>query len=166
MWLLPKLFTPNKSLPTQSSEPNVSRESKLIEITQFLKEHNITTFITQGTCLGLVRAGELIEYDHDIDIAFYEWDANRLKTLVPDLNKRGFFIEEVTNSNLRLQIDGCIATMDLWILHKPNFFYRLLGFKWWVNNGLFRTDYFNVSNRISFNALGIPFIFQPQLKLI
>jgi hypothetical protein len=33
--------------------------------------------------------------------------------------------------------------MDLWIVYVPNIFYRLLGNKWWVNNALFKINYFN-----------------------
>jgi hypothetical protein len=144
MWLLQKLFKANLTIPTWTdAEETVDRKEKLIQIKEILDKHTISHFLTQGTCLGAIREKGFIEYDHDIDIAFYEWDAKRLLEIVPELEKNGFFIEEVTPPNLRIKLKHCKATMDLWILHKPNFFYRSLGYSWWVNNGLFKTNYFD-----------------------
>jgi len=144
MWLLETLFTPNTILPKIDPEDIcVDRKDKLLQMKQLLDAHQIDFYLTQGTCLGAIREKNFIEYDHDIDLAFYEWDAKKLLTLVPKLEDQGFFIEEVTKSNLRLQLAHCKATMDLWILHKPNFFYTLMGYKWWVNNCLLKPNYFN-----------------------
>ena len=126
MWLLEKNFIADTSIP--NSEPHsIPREEKLKAMCALLTEHDIAHFVTQGTCLGLIREKQLIEFDHDIDIAFFGTDVSKLKALVPTMKEHGFFIEEVTRSNLRLKIQNCSATMDLWIIYKPNFFYRLLG---------------------------------------
>ena len=142
MWLLEKNFIIDPSLP-DSKPHSLPREEKLKDMVALLDANGITNFVTQGTCLGLVREKQLIEFDHDIDIAFYATDVEKLKALVPEMRKLGFFIEEVTRSNLRLRIQNCKATMDLWILYTPNILYRLIGYKWWINNALFKTDYFN-----------------------
>ena len=151
MWLLEKYFSAQTDIP-KSDNTDTSRESKLLEVVSLLTGSDIDCFVTQGTCLGLIREGKLIEYDHDIDIAFYATDIDKLKALLPTLTERGFYIEEVTRSNLRLKLHNCKATMDLWILYKPNFLYRILGYKWWINNALFRTDYFSDDIKDSVSA--------------
>lgn len=156
MWLLEKNFVADTSIP--NSEPHsFPREKKLMVMSELLTKHDIAHFVTQGTCLGLIREQQLIEFDHDIDIAFFATDVSKLKGIVPEMKQSGFYIEEVTRSNLRLKIENCSATMDLWIVYKPNFFYRLLGYKWWVNNALFKTNYFDPMTVNLVDAYGTQF---------
>jgi len=144
-WLLQKIFKP--TLPDgffDRKTENVSRKVKFLALKKLFDEHQIETFVVLGTCLGFVRERDFIEYDHDMDFAFYEEDAGRIKALLPKMETLGFYIEEVCPCNLRLQNLECKNTCDIWIIHKvKNPFYKMMGYKWLYNNGLFRKDYFN-----------------------
>jgi lipopolysaccharide cholinephosphotransferase len=155
-WILQQLFKPNLPADFFKSKTNsVSRKEKFLALRGLFNSHGISTFIVLGTCLGFVREQNFIEYDHDMDFAFYEEDVEKLKSLVPEMKALGFYIEEVCPCNLRLQAIDCINTCDLWIIHKvKNPFYRLIGHKWLYNNGLFRTDYFNKLTKTTIPVFG------------
>ena len=136
-WLLPSVFTSN--IPSdffETKTDSVSRKDTFLSLKALFDSNDISTFVVLGTCLGFVRGQDFIEYDHDMDFAFYEDDIYKLKNLVSQLGELGFFIEEVCPCNLRIQSKYCKNTCDLWIIHKvKNPIYRLLGYKWLYNNG-------------------------------
>ena len=50
-------------------------------VTVLLKKHNIKTWLDAGTLLGVIRDGELIEHDTDVDISTYYDSAEKLGKL-------------------------------------------------------------------------------------
>ncbi len=43
-------------------------ENILLEIKELMDESNVVFFLRNGTCLGVIRDGELIKWDDDLDI--------------------------------------------------------------------------------------------------
>ena len=43
-------------------------EKSILEIKELMDELDVIFFLRHGTCLGAVRAGQLIPWDDDIDI--------------------------------------------------------------------------------------------------
>ena len=143
-WLLQEVFTKKSKLPKVLSKDMVTRKELLKKTQELLKKNKIELFVVLGTCLGTVREQGFIQHDHDIDIAFYEDDTKKIKPLLNKLEKCGLYLEEITPANLRFQAPQTNCTLDFWIIHRVrNPIQRLLGYKWLINNGLFKTDYFN-----------------------
>jgi len=66
------------------------REERAVEalrkIKKILDKHNINYWLDEGTVLGAVREKKLIEWDHDIDLATWFTDLNKIKPLFDELN--------------------------------------------------------------------------------
>ena len=54
-------------------------DKNLITIIKILQEHNLKYWIGQGTLLGIIREGNLIEWDHDIDICMWPEEIEKKK---------------------------------------------------------------------------------------
>lgn len=66
-------------------------ERMLCEFDNECKTHGIEFWISEGTALGAVRDGAIIERDTDVDIGVHLEDMARIRTIVvPALLKRGF----------------------------------------------------------------------------
>jgi len=70
----------------------IAREN-LTSIKSVLEEHKIVFWLDWGTCLGVIKEGNLMVHDYDIDLGIMLEDGEKLKALMPELNARGF--EEV-----------------------------------------------------------------------
>ncbi len=53
----------------------------LFYTTDFLTKHEIKYFLEGGTLLGIVRDGDLLPWDHDVDISIDYSDAEKLDKL-------------------------------------------------------------------------------------
>ena len=47
-------------------------DSNFVETINLLNENKISYWVCHGTLLGLIRDGNLIPWDHDIDLAVWE----------------------------------------------------------------------------------------------
>ena len=65
-------------------------DKNFVTIIKILQEHNIKHWIGQGTLLGIIRDGKLIEWDHDIDICL--WPEEIEKEKVVNILKKNNFI--------------------------------------------------------------------------
>ncbi len=69
----------------------MSTESDLQEAKEVLDSLKISWWVTSGTLLGIVRNGELIPWDTDIDIALRkELDHHRARDIVKKFKQAGF----------------------------------------------------------------------------
>lgn len=68
----------NKSYrPFEDEKTLTLARSVLLYITDILEDNNITYFIDHGTLLGMVRDGDIIPWDDDIDISIQEGDIDK-----------------------------------------------------------------------------------------
>ncbi len=80
----PKSMTGNKKTYRPFSDDKTLRLARqaLLFVVNMLEDENITYFIDHGTLLGVVRDGDLIPWDDDIDLSIEEKDMNRAIDIV------------------------------------------------------------------------------------
>lgn len=84
--LPPKSMTGNKKSYRPFSDKKtleLARET-LLFIVDILEKENIPYFVDHGTLLGIVRDGDLIPWDDDIDISIYQKDMEQIITAIID----------------------------------------------------------------------------------
>ncbi len=59
----------------------IKARKMLFQITSFLDNHNIKYFLEGGTLLGIVRDGDLLPWDHDVDISISSNDAIKFNSI-------------------------------------------------------------------------------------
>ena len=57
-----------------------------------MDELGIKYWLDWGTLLGAVRDGKLIEWDHDMDLGTMDDSWKKLVSILPELEKRGFYV--------------------------------------------------------------------------
>ena len=62
----------------------------LVGVTDLLEQFGVDYHLEGGTLLGIVRDGDLIPWDHDLDISIPESAVEDLQALVPTLRRRGW----------------------------------------------------------------------------
>jgi len=62
----------------------------LREMKEILDKNRINYWLDAGTLLGAVRNGKIIGWDHDIDLATWYENVDRIVSIFPELKKRGF----------------------------------------------------------------------------
>jgi hypothetical protein len=65
-------------------------DEQLKWITDILKKYKIDYVVDSGTLLGLIRDGELIKWDKDIDISVFDKDINKLDNVVKEAKVKGY----------------------------------------------------------------------------
>ena len=66
----------------QLNSKNIIKARKMLfYFTDFLTKHRINYFLEGGTLLGIVRDGDLLPWDHDVDISIDYSDAKKLDKL-------------------------------------------------------------------------------------
>jgi len=65
----------------------------LRDIKEIFDKHNIKFWLDWGTLLGAIRDGEIMEYDDDIDIGMMKNDFEKIHSILPEINKKGFSID-------------------------------------------------------------------------
>jgi len=130
----------------------------LVEINQVMNENNVVFFLRQGTCLGLVRDGELIPWDDDIDIGsiygYHGFSEETITSTIPKFREKGFLVRVTRNDYYKdvtlikgsMRIDwGCYWVIDDVIVMYPaipipvNLFVNLeevtyMGYKYLIPN--------------------------------
>jgi len=66
--------------------------SQLLWITNLLQKKIPDYFIDGGSLLGLMREGNLLNHDNDIDICIWSEEEHLLKELIPDIKKKGYIV--------------------------------------------------------------------------
>lgn len=70
-----------------------ANEDNFLEIVTFLRRHGVTFWLDQGTLLGVIRDGELLPWDKDIDISVWTEGFDKVLELSEELRRRGYYIE-------------------------------------------------------------------------
>jgi phosphorylcholine metabolism protein LicD len=58
---------------------------QLVRIVELLNKHKIHYWLEGGTLLGLIRQGDVISYDDDIDVDIWAEDVDKLKPIIEEL---------------------------------------------------------------------------------
>jgi|TARA_B100000780_G_C21087411_1_gene438129 lipopolysaccharide cholinephosphotransferase len=75
------------------------------EIIKILNDNSIYYWLCHGTLLGIIRDGNLIDWDHDIDIALWEGQISR-KTIINIMEKNNFKLRK------EFKIDNSIISFE------------------------------------------------------
>ena len=65
----------------------------LKDIKEIFDKHSINFWLDWGTLLGAIRDGKIIKWDGDTDLGMIEDDFKRVCSILPEIKKRGFFID-------------------------------------------------------------------------
>jgi phosphorylcholine metabolism protein LicD len=86
------------------TDKNLIRARKvLFDVIDFLESENIEYHLEGGTLLGIVRDGELLPWDHDIDLSILVKDAKKLAKKAYKLFFKGY---RVTRKKINRDIEG------------------------------------------------------------
>lgn len=88
-----KELADKKSLSNRAKKPmpvDIARKT-LLRLTQLLNNNNFSYFLAYGTLLGIIRDGEILAHDKDLDLGL-AWNTNRVK-LIEVLENDGFFVK-------------------------------------------------------------------------
>lgn len=78
--------------PKLSGKNKRKAQELLFYVTDFLEAHNIEYHLEGGTLLGLVRDGQLLEWDYDLDLSICSSEVNRFKQVHKELNSQRYKI--------------------------------------------------------------------------
>ncbi len=92
----------------------------LIQFSNLLDNFKINHGVIYGTLLGLYRDGDLIKYDHDVDIYILGEDFYNLLKFLSNKELCGFKIIRFTNSLISVEKDN--EYIDIFIFRKYLFF--------------------------------------------
>lgn len=81
----------SKSIKDKTKEEIMIENLK--DIKEIFDKHNIKFWLDWGTLLGAIRDGKIMEYDDDIDLGIMEDDFKKIYSILPEINKKGFFID-------------------------------------------------------------------------
>lgn len=74
----------------ESDAPRSTMKAQMKELTDLLEEAGIAYWVDSGTLLGLVREGDFIAWDKDIDLSVWADELPRLDALRPRLKEMGY----------------------------------------------------------------------------
>jgi hypothetical protein len=72
----------------------------LLEISKLLEKNDIKYSIDSGTLLGIIREGDIINGDDDIDFISWENEIKKIKKILPEFEKMGYSIVVEKYENL------------------------------------------------------------------
>ena len=70
----------------------------LLKFRQIMEGKNITWWIDYGTLLGAWRLGDIMAFDHDVDISFLSTDAEKMRAARPEMEAAGIVWNEERTS--------------------------------------------------------------------
>ena len=78
-------------------------DKQLSWITSILQINNIKYWVDQGTLLGLIRDGKLIDHDKDIDLSIWDEDIDKLEKIIPDIKREGYRLRILQYKNYKFK---------------------------------------------------------------
>ena len=88
----------------QLTDKNLIRARKVMfDVINFLENENIGYYLEGGTLLGIVRDGDLLPWDHDIDLSISVTDAEKFAKNKKKLFRKGY---RVTQRKVHKDIGG------------------------------------------------------------
>ncbi|RTZ96875.1 MAG: hypothetical protein DSY90_09370 [Deltaproteobacteria bacterium] len=65
----------------------------MLDTTEIMNRHDIDYFLDAGTLLGMIRDGDLIPWDHDIDMLLPLSEVDKFKSIVPALQDKNWRVK-------------------------------------------------------------------------
>ena len=82
----------------------------LLDATDIMNEAGIDYSLDSGTLIGIVRDGDLIPWDDDIDFCIPDRDMDKFLGLLNEFRKRGYWVSE---RYMRYSLEGVWTTKNL-----------------------------------------------------
>lgn len=80
------------NLPQLTNKNLIRARKILFDVIDFLEDQKIEYHLEGGTLLGIVRDGDLLPWDHDIDVSIMDVDAEKFAAKKKHLEKKGYRI--------------------------------------------------------------------------
>lgn len=100
---------------------------QLQEITAVLQESGIRYWVDSGTLIGLLREGDVLPYDKDIDLSIWAGDTARTLALAPRFEAAGYRVEIGQYRDMAYNIklvpqekEGMLASIGVYRRHAKN----------------------------------------------
>ena len=117
----------------------------LIDFKDVMDRHNVRFVFIFGTLLGVVRGGDLIDWDNDVDTACFRPDRDRMPGVIEDMRKLGFAIiqyPEVPEHDINFKRNG--EKIETWWFEDKDS-------EWYYDERIrYKKDYFNNTDSINF----------------
>ena len=91
----------------------------LKDFKEILDKNNISFWLCEGTLLGAIRDGKIIEWDDDIDIGTWKDDNVDLNPMMDELYNKGY---DVYLADTKIQIKKDDLHLSLWLFEKKGDF--------------------------------------------
>ena len=79
-------------------------------LVKILEDLSINFFIDNGALLGIYRDGDIIKWDWDIDLSFYDYELiDNMEIIIENVLKNGFIIHKIDKNNSKLEIYRGVA---------------------------------------------------------
>jgi hypothetical protein len=97
---------------------------QLVEITKVLEDAGIRYWVDSGTLIGLMREGDVLHYDKDIDLGIWAEDEPQTLALASRFEEAGYTIEQGKykdlgyNIKLRPRKGGMLASIGVYRRHE------------------------------------------------
>jgi hypothetical protein len=88
----------------------------LFEFDDVMRAHGIQYWLSEGTALGAIRDGAIIEWDDDLDFGMFESQRKKfIEEVMPDLRMKGFYVLMVNNDShfFGFAKDGELVDVDI-----------------------------------------------------
>jgi lipopolysaccharide cholinephosphotransferase len=119
---IPKKSQLKSEQPFSHSETRELGHQLLINLSQLFMQHNIKACIDSGTLLGLMREGDLLAWDDDIDFAIDDADFDRTLTLLESYNKQAPLSDKVDWQATLISQSGCDVCLNIEFTCKSGYF--------------------------------------------
>ena len=74
-------------------------------LAKILEDLSINFFIDSGALLGIYRDGDIIKWDWDIELSFYDYELiDNMGKIIENVVKNGFLIHKIDKNNNKLEI--------------------------------------------------------------
>lgn len=105
----------------------------LSEVYEILVSNNVNPLISGGTLLGIIREGDFIKWDWDIELSVkYSEVRNKNKALLDALKKKGYSITKYRPGKLEWKIE----------VEKKNVVFEIRG--WYRKNDLYKRSFLSI----------------------
>lgn len=117
----------------------------LLDFKEVMDKHNVKFVLIFGALLGVVRGGDLIEWDNDVDVACFRPDKPKIDAVNEDMRKLGFQIiqyPEVPDHDNNFKRNG--EKIEIW-------WFDDMGDEWYYDAHIrYKKNYFDNTEKINF----------------
>ncbi len=140
-------------------------EDMLLLVAKCFETYKVPFFLIFGTALGIYRDKQLITHDYDIDCGVPADYVIHFKKVCLELEKQGFFIEEITHDKIKMCYPKCRYDLDIWFITRTfNPIYYLLSKKWICGDAHLKNSFFAKEHRQTVSLKNNSFMVPYQIE--